>query len=132
GAPRGPGDPASRDARRSLIHALSQVDHDRHLKHMLTLMKAPEADAREAAARALRNMPSPEAVKALGEALWDGDRMVRYWAIQGLARITRIRGHAPFWSIYEPDEDKHLSFWRKWYEEVGKPGVEEPEGAQDE
>ncbi|MGD8241041.1 MAG: HEAT repeat domain-containing protein [Armatimonadota bacterium] len=120
-------DIVSRLARRRLVHAVSKLEDDGCLKHVLTLTKAPDADVRQAAAQALGNMPSPEAVKALGEALWDGDRMVRYWAIHGLARITRIRGYAPMWSLYEPDEDKYLTFWRKWYEEVGKPGVEEPE-----
>jgi HEAT repeat protein len=131
-SPRGPGDPASRDARRSLTHALTQVEDDRHIQHMVTLVKAPDADVRRAAARALGSMPSSDAVKALGEALWDPEIEVRYGAILSLGVITRIHGHANTWAKYREDEDTYLGFWRKWYEEVGKPGVEAPEDAQGE
>ncbi|MGD8240754.1 MAG: HEAT repeat domain-containing protein [Armatimonadota bacterium] len=144
GAPRGvqaavdllraplPLDPESRRARRSLINRLADLTDDRHLKHLVALIESGEADVRAGMAHALGEMASPEAVQALGEALWDADQMVRYRVITSLAEITMIRGHVPLPPVYREQEDVYLAFWRKWYEEVGKPGVEEPDGAQDE
>jgi hypothetical protein len=30
------------------------------------------------------------------------------------------------WADYQEGEHKYLSFWRTWYEEVGKAATEEP------
>jgi len=119
-------DPVSWDARDSLVYGVSQLKAERYLSHMLALMMAPEADVRQAAARALGSMPSPKAVKALGEALWDADQMVRYRAITSLQDMTIIRGHVALPTVYTEDEHEYLSFWRKWYEEVGRPAVQQP------
>jgi hypothetical protein len=125
-------DAVSSEARDRLVSAVWGLSDERCVRDVARLMKAEEADVRQGAAHALGNMASPEAVKALGEALWDTDQMVRYRAVESLCEITCTRPGAPIFTIYEEEEQKYLGFWRKWYEEVGRPGIGEPDGEQRE
>jgi hypothetical protein len=78
------------------------------------LRKAPNAEARRAAASALRDMGTQAATLPLGLALGDNDFEVRYFAVIGLAEITGQSDWRPLMEEFQAHQDKYLDHWRDW------------------
>jgi hypothetical protein len=78
------------------------------------LRKAPDAEARRAAASALRDIGTQTATAPLGLALGDNDFEVRYFAVIGLAEITGQSDWRPLMEEFQVHEEKYLAHWRDW------------------
>ncbi len=83
-------------------------------RFLARLLDASNVETRRAAARALRNVRSPEATAALVKALADADRDVQYLAVSSLAEMTEQWEWAPSRDTFERDPQHYLSFWSEW------------------
>ncbi|HXE91721.1 MAG TPA: HEAT repeat domain-containing protein [Terriglobales bacterium] len=93
------------------------VKDERAIPSLHALLKAPDASSRRAAALALRNTASRQALEALASALRDGDPEVRYYAVIGLAEITGQPEWRPLEEDFHADQARYLSHWLQWAEE---------------
>jgi len=86
----------------------------RDVAALTTLLRSHDVVMRRTAASALSDIPTREAISALGHiALSDDDRDVRYFAVLGLAVGTGA-GNAIAKRLYEQDEPAMTAFWRGW------------------
>jgi len=75
-------------------------------------LKASDPILRRAAAYAMRDIATPEAVRPLLDAaLSDPDKEVRYLAVTGLSEATH-EGDVPSVELFNDNEAGYLSFWR--------------------
>lgn len=73
-----------------------------------------DADVREAAVRALRNIGSPQAIDALIRRLDDDEQRVRYHAVIGLAESTGKSEWGPSFDAFLADEQRYIRAWKDW------------------
>jgi hypothetical protein len=78
------------------------------------LLHAPAAETRRAAASAMRDIGSRASLRPLSTALDDSDVEVRYYAVIGLAEITRQGDWRPLLPEFQSNEQKYLDHWREW------------------
>lgn len=76
------------------------------------LAQSPILEAQEGAFSALRHIGTTGAVKPLTLGLESNNRMVRYYAVTGLAQITGQRP-APSLPDFEQNEAGYVQFWRQ-------------------
>jgi hypothetical protein len=101
--------------RHNLLYGISEGIKDERAIHMLDrLLHLPESDTRRAAASALRHIGSKAAIDPLISALWDVDFDVRYYAVIGLAEITRESDRRPLMDEFKEHEQSYLTYWRNW------------------
>ncbi len=62
----------------------------------------------------------------LARALWDPDLEVGYFAVIGLAEITRDNSWRPLRDDFRLDENKYREHWRTWAKVHGFPSQNEP------
>jgi len=78
------------------------------------LLKSSDVRVRRAAASALRNTQSPSAAPRLASALGDDDFKVRFYAVAGLAEITRQNEWQPSQEEFRENEQKYVAHWSEW------------------
>lgn len=83
------------------------------VRPLVRLLESKNDDVRHEAAVALRNIADPLAVPFLLEHLDDPNPWARYYIVTAL--YTAIDpSQCPGPVLFHDDEDKHVSFWKKW------------------
>jgi len=100
--------------RNALAAALEGVRNPESIALLSNLVSKGDVRVRRGAAAALSRMEMNEVVTPLKYALRDSDLQVRYYAIIGLASITRQGEWGPMFTIYIKNEEKYLKHWREW------------------
>ncbi|HLH09097.1 MAG TPA: HEAT repeat domain-containing protein [Terriglobales bacterium] len=90
------------------------VKDERTIPLLSTLLKAPGAESRRAAALALRNTRSQNVIPSLIYCLNDDDIEVRYYGVIGLGEITNQPEWRPLMDDFVSQERKYLQYWRAW------------------
>lgn len=110
------------DLRQNLASAIYEGVRDEAAIPTLTrLMAIQDVRVRRAATMALRNTGSANAAGALLTALQDTDEEVRYYAVIGLAEITRQTDWRPLRSTFHENGKLYVDHWKNWAESGG-PG----------
>ena len=100
---------------RNLASAIGRgVREERCIPILRVLLNAPDAQTRRAAALALRNTASQQAIPGLVAALGDTDSEVRYYSVIGLGEITNQPDWRPLLEHFLADQNKYLEYWREW------------------
>lgn len=108
-------DAASHDTIHNLEYSIAEgVRDERAIPALGQLLNSSHAEVRRAAASALRHIGSWSAVPALSPVLWDSDRESRYYAVIGLAEITKQDEWRPLMDAFASNEGYYLAHWRDW------------------
>jgi HEAT repeat protein len=75
---------------------------------------AGDIEARVAAAAALRNTGSPDAIPFLAKGLTDPVLDVRFWAVAGLAEITGDKGRSTTRKDFDSAGQQYVTYWTAW------------------
>ena len=78
------------------------------------LLRSGSVETRRAAASALMDIRSQDAIAPLLAALGDPDREVRYYSVVGLAETTGQLQWRPNMDTFARDEGRYLNYWRQW------------------
>jgi hypothetical protein len=90
------------------------VTDDRAIPTLCVLLGAPDVETRRAAANALRNTRSPNAVSGLARALRDTDSEVQFYGVIGLAEITSQSEWRPLREEFKKNGRKYVDYWIQW------------------
>lgn len=103
-----------RENRLDLSYSINRISDPKSVTVLRSLIAAPLPETRRAAALALRNSGSAEALPALCRLLADSDLESRYFAVIGLAEIVGQKEWRPLEEDFKSSEDKYLQHWHKW------------------
>jgi hypothetical protein len=103
-------DPSSAD----LARCLSGLKDPAAVPSLARLVQINDPLVNRYAAAALRQSGSAAAIAPLGHLLNDADLQTRYYAVIGLAEITRENEWGPTFDEFRDHEDHYLSYWRNW------------------
>jgi hypothetical protein len=117
------------DAGTLIGDALRQATKPEAVPLLIQMLSVKDKKVREGAAFALRFTPSPNTVAALAGLLDDPDVEIRFSAVNGLHRQTKIhREWFPGIDEFKKDPSTWTSKWKGWWEQEGKakyPSVEQ-------
>ena len=106
--------PGTENLTASLGATISGVKDPKAVPLLLPLLSSTDVNVRRGAAGALANIPDLRALGPLGEALYDPDHDVRYYAVVGLGKITGQNQWTPSIATFNRNEKKLLEHWRGW------------------
>jgi len=81
---------------------------------LVRLLGRGGTETRRSAPGALAEIGDKSSIPALTVASYDDDRLVRYYAVSGLANITEENDWGPSLPLYEENEQRFLGHWREW------------------
>jgi hypothetical protein len=106
---------ASRESIHNVAYGLALGKKDPKLiPDFLKLQGSPDPIIRRAAASALMNTGSREAIDGLVRALDDDNSEVRYFGVVGLAKITDQPDWKPDQPSFRSHEETYTDYWRRW------------------
>jgi len=97
-----------------LLVGIQSVRDPRGVPALLRLLAGGVTETRRSAAGALAEIGDSTSIPGLSVALYDSDRLVRYYAVSGLANITDQDDWGPSLPSFETDEERFLAHWREW------------------
>lgn len=107
--------------------AISGVRDPKAVPLLLPLLNSTDVNIRRGAACALSVIRDNRGVRPLGQALYDPDHEVRYYAVEGLGEITGQNQWTPSIANFDQNEKKFLAHWRDWAKQLKPPITPKPE-----
>ena len=99
-----------------LSGSLQGLHDSRAVPRLVRLFAANNPATRLDVTIALRQSGSSAALNSLSQALSDSDQRVRYYGVAGLGEITGQNQWTPSLEEFKKNEDRYLSYWRRWTE----------------